>query len=610
LAALGNNSHAVLQCESYNSLIAIKEILLMRRTIRLLPAFLFCLILFNSNLQLRAQVAQAAADDKKAAPAEMTKFSTRTQLVLVPVVVTGKNGSHMSGLTRDAFRIEEHGRVRQATIFEEVKSVAPDAKARAVTAPVAGHANFSFGNSESWRLTVVVMDMVNTPYLAQHEAKLKLINYLGKNLQRDEPTALLGLGRSGLTQLHPFTTDTPVLIAALKKVAGQVGTVEMNDESAQLVADMTNSLDVNSVSQSADTISQFMQDVDATARAFQQRDAIRTTLEAMTQIAHAYEAIPGRKTLIWASGGFPFMIDDPQAFARMGTDMVEQYEETWRALASAGMAVYTVDVTGLAGFSGTTAGFDASRSRGTISPGGSRMNASKPMTIPYDKDQQRKMTMRAFADATGGVACVNTNDLEKCFARAVEDSRSYYLLGYYLPADDQQPGWRKLKVKVDAEGAHVRAREGFYVGAAVEDTPQARQRQMVEALRSPVEFTGIRMNVREVAAGAEKQAAGKTRHQFVVGMPAKSVTLDAQNGNNVDLSIVALAFDTKGKNAGQGENHVAGKLKAETAEKIKRSGLAAEVGVELPPGTYDMHFAVRDNLNGEVGSVVFPLEVK
>ena len=100
----------------------------MRRTIRLLPAFLFCLILFNSNLQLRAQVAQAAADDKKAAPAEMTKFSTRTQLVLVPVVVTGKNGSHMSGLTRDAFRIEEHGRVRQATIFEEVKSVAPDAK--------------------------------------------------------------------------------------------------------------------------------------------------------------------------------------------------------------------------------------------------------------------------------------------------------------------------------------------------------------------------------------------------------------------------------------------------------------------------------------------------
>lgn len=577
-------------------------------TRRLLPV-LFCSFLLN--LQLWAQASPAATGDAKA-PAAMTKFSTRTQLVLVPVVVTGKNGAHVSGLTRDAFRIEEHGKVREATIFEEVKSVAPDTKTRAAATTADGHANFSFGNSDSWRLTVVVMDMVNTPYLSQQEGKRKLIRYLEKNLQRDEPTALLGLGRSGLKQLHPFTTDTGVLVAALKKVMGEVGTVEMNDESAELTTDMTSSLDANSVSQSADTISQFMQDMDATARAFQQRDAIRTTLEAMTQITHAYEAIPGRKTLIWASGGFPFMIDDPQAFARMGTDMQADYEETWRALSAAGIAVYTVDVTGLAGFSGATAKFDASRNAGSITPRGGRTAASKPMTIAYDKDQQRQMTMRAFADATGGVPCVNTNDLEKCFARAVEDSRSYYMLGYYLPADDQQPGWRKLKVKVNAEGAHARAREGFYVGTAVEDTPQSRQRQLVEALRSPVEFTGIRMNVREVAPGAEKQAtaAGKTRHQFSVGMPAKSVTLDTQNGNNVDVTIVGVAFDKKGNNAGQGENHVAGKLKAETAEKVKRGGMSLQMGIELPPGTYDVHIAARDNLNGEVGSVVFPLEVK
>jgi len=584
----------------------------MRRKAMRLGFVFSCLALWSFQLwaQADARPGDATGTGKSAATAT-PKFTSRTQLVLVPVVVTGKNGAPIAGLKRDAFRIEEHGKLRDATIFEEVNSVAPDVKARAA-APAEGHSNFNFGDTGNWRVTVVVMDLLNTPVLAQQEAKRKLMQYLQKNLRREEPTALLGLRQSGLQQLYPFTSDAGVLIAALKKLQAETGTIEMSDESAELTADMTNSLDNNSVSQSADTISQFMQDAQATQQAYEQRNATRTTLEAMMQIAHAYEAIPGRKTLIWASGGFPFMIDDPQAFARMGVDMVSQYEETWRALSAAGIAVYTVDVRGLSGFAGATAAFDSSRRSGPISTGTSRMNASKPMTIAYDKDQQRQMTMRAFAEATGGVACVNTNDLEKCFARAVEDSRSYYMLGYYLPSDDLQPGWRKLKVKVRAEGAHVRAREGFFVGAAAEDTPQLRQKQLVEALRSPVEFSGIRMNVHEVAVGAERQApeAGKTRHQFAVGMPAKSVTVDAQNGNAVDMTIVAVAFDAKGKNVGQGENHVAGKLKTETAEKIRRGGMGVEVGVELPPGTYDMHFAARDNLNGEVGTVVFPLEVK
>lgn len=572
-------------------------------------AFVFCCLSLLSLRVLAQADAKPADTSSVAAPAP--KFTSRTQLVMVPVVVTGKNGAHIAGLTRDAFHIEEHGKERVPVIFEEVNSIAPDVKARAA-APSAGHSNFNFGDTGNWRVTVVVMDMVNTPVLYQQDAKHKLMLYLQKNLHREEPTALLGLGRSGLKQLYPFTSDTGVLIAALKKLQGEVSSVEMNDSSASLTDDMTYSLDNNSVSQSADIISQFMQDAQATQAAYEQRNATRTTLEAMLQIAHAYEAIPGRKTLIWASGGFPFMIDDPQAFARMGNDMVAQYEETWRALSAAGIAVYTVDVRGLSGFAGATAKFDSSSRSGPISTSTSRLNASKPMTISYDKDLQRQMTLRAFAEATGGVPCVNTNDLEKCFAHAVEDSRSYYMLGYYLPSDDLQPGWRKLKVKVNVDGAHVRARDGFYVGTPAEDTPQSRQKQLVEALRSPVEFSGVRMNVHELAASAEQQAseAGKTRHRFAMGMPAKSVTVDLQNGNAVDMTIIAIAFDTKGKNVGQGENHIAGKLKTETAEKIRHSGMGVEVSVELPPGTYDMHFAARDNLNGEIGTVVFPLEVK
>jgi hypothetical protein len=206
---------------------------------------------------------------------------------------------------------------------------------------------------------------------------------------------------------------------------------------------------------------------------------------------------------------------------------------------------------------------------------------------------------------------VNTNDIEKCFARAVDDSREYYLLGYYLPADDQKPGWRKLKVKVAAEGAHVRARQGFYVPGAVEDTPELRQRQIVEALRSPVEFTGVKINVREVAVSAGAMpAAGKFAREFSVGVVGNSITVDTQNGNAVDLTVVSAAFSADGMNAAHAEHQVAAKLSPEMLAKIRRTGVGVKQSLELAAGKYELRFAVRDNLTGEVGSVEYPLEVK
>jgi VWFA-related protein len=526
------------------------------------------------------------------------------------VVVTGRDEAHLGGLSRGAFKIEERGKTREVTIFEEVRTVAADAKSRpAIT--LEGRSNFNFGSAQNWRMTMVVMDMLNTPYLSQVEGKRRLIQYLSKSLQREEPMSLFGLGTAGLRQIHSFTTDTAVLLAALKKVQGQVGPDEVNEQSSSVVSDATAGLSSLS-DQTAQQLSDFLNDQQAVMNAFQQRESIRTTLTAMTQIAHAYAAIPGRKTLIWASGGFPFMIDDPQAFARMGTDFEQEYEETWRSLNAANIAVYTVDVTGISGTSKTASGnFDAARSSAGRRPGTS-MNIGTAMTIPYDKAAQRQETLRAFADATGGVPCVNTNNIEKCFARAVDDSRSYYMLGYYLPADDQQVGWRKLKVKVSAEGAHVRAREGFYLPSAAEDSKAAHDRQIVDALRSPVEFTGVRMNVREVPAAADpnSKAAGKSRHEFAVGIIGDAITVDTQNGNAVDMTVIGVAFSSQGVNVGHIEHHLVANLKPELLEKVRQSGVGVNLPLELGPGKYDLRFAVRDNLNGEIGSVEYPLEVK
>jgi VWFA-related protein len=459
-------------------------------------------------------------------------------------------------------------------------------------------------------MTVVVMDAINTPYLYQAEGKRRLIAYLQKSLRRDEPTALFGLGRSGLKELHPFSTDTAVLIAALNKMKGEVGTAEMGEQSAAMVADAVNM--AQSTDQTVQQITEFMNDQEAMINASEQQAATRTTLEAMSQLAHAYAAIPGRKTLIWASGGFPFMIDDPQAFGRMGTEMMGMYEKTWRELISAQVAIYTVDVTGLSGGTLTASGMaDANRAVAGRKPGGS-MGLNPALSIPYDKGMQRIASLRAAAESTGGLPCVNTNDLEKCFSRAVEDSRQYYVLGYYLPADDVKPGWRKLKVKVTAEGAHVRAREGFYVSGGADVSPEARQRQMIEALRSPVEFTGLRLNVREVplSGDARPAAAGKQWHEFTVGVLGSRLTIDGQNGNGVDFHVISVAFDAKGNNVGHAEHRVSARLDEGRAFQVRHSAIGVRQALELAPGKYEVRFAVLDNLSGEIGTLKYPLEVK
>lgn len=558
-----------------------------------------------------AQLLQETTTTDETAYPVPANFTSRTQLVLVPVVVTDKNGHHLGGLPRAAFKVEEHGHAQEVTTFEEVQTVAPAVRLRS-SLSAEGRANFAFDKTQSWRVTMVVMDLLNTPYLYQHEGKQQLIAFLAKSLQREEPTTLFGLDRNGLRQLHSFTTDTGVLIAALKKLQGQEGPDEAGEEEAAMVKTAADRISggIGIGGGLSQQLADFMNDTVARSNALQERRTIAITLTAMQQIAHAYAAIPGRKTMIWVTGGFPFVIDDPQAFARLGTEMVEMYKETWRDLLAANIAVYTVDVTGAAGSIGETGKQKPSDHLRAIMRPPTGHRSDNPAT-PYDKSAQKLQTLISFADATGGVACLGTDDLEHCFARAVEDSRAYYMLGYYLAPDDQKPGWRKLKVKVAADGARVRAREGFYVSKPVEETPQLRQQQMVEALLSPVEFTGVPVKMRELPSNAgAKPTAGKTAHEFEVAVLGSSIVVDTRNGNAVDLSVVSVAFTANGKNAGQSERYVLTKLSPEALVKIRKSALGMTQSLELAPGRYELRTVVRDNLRGEIGSVEYPLEIR
>jgi hypothetical protein len=241
------------------------------------------------------------------------------------------------------------------------------------------------------------------------------------------------------------------------------------------------------------------------------------------------------------------------------------------------------------------------------------------MNLPYDQGVQQRLTMHAFADATGGRACITISELDKCFAQAVEDSRDYYLLGYYL-GDDTQPGWRKLKVKVAGDGLHVRYRTGFYVASKAQETPEQNRQKLVDALASVVQYTGVRLTARLTSEqdppGSSTSAPRTTTERqakpvaFLLGVMGDSLTIDRDNGNSVDLQIAALAFDTNRKTVASSSQALATSFKPEMLQKILQSGLGIPQKLDLPPGQYEIKFAVRDNLSGLIGTVSLPLDLK
>jgi VWFA-related protein len=84
-----------------------------------------------------------------------------------------------------------------------------------------------------------------------------------------------------------------------------------------------------------------------------------------------------------------------------------------------------------------------------------------PLATDMDRATNRVGSLRTLAEATDGLAIVNTNDFMGGARRIVSDLSTYYLLGYQSTNTNLDGKWRTITVKVKAPGIKVRARKGY-----------------------------------------------------------------------------------------------------------------------------------------------------
>ncbi|MBV9574952.1 MAG: VWA domain-containing protein [Acidobacteriales bacterium] len=542
----------------------------------------------------------APAKDKENAE---VKFTARAQLVLIPTLVTDKSGHHISGLKAEDFTVLENGVPQKIATFEEITSK-PQPPPR--TPNPNEFSNYTAGDQSARRIIVVVLDLINTPFTDQAYARQQLLKYLTQSLDQHEPTALYVLTHTGLRVVHDFTSDPRVLVAALHKAKGDAYRVVDNEQDVEAATgtaspDGSAAVDPAAVQTESQRLQTLMEDSEVNFRSFQQRLAITYTLEGMQQVAQTLTGFPGRKALIWASGGFPFSVsDNTYQLAPAGRDslidVLPMYEHTWQLLNDAQIALYPVDVKGL---------------QTVVMPGASvsRPGANYSRNMSW-RNIDTQATFQTFAAMTGGRAYYNSNDLAKGFREAVNDSAEYYMLGYYLDRSNTKPGWRKLSVKVKRDHVDVRARNGFFVTATTIDPANSRSSDISTALDSPLDFTALPVMARWVKTEAGS-IPGKRHVSYVIHLPVDPALINEADNNHVSLEFVAAAKTSEGKMV----EPPAGKkidihLPADKMAAVRKAGLGYTGSFDLAPGEYTARFVVRDDLGGRVGSVAAPLKVE
>ena len=541
-------------------------------------------------------------------------FTSKPIYVLVPVVVNDKDGKPVTGLKKEDFQVQENGKDQKVASLEEFKPTAA-ALPRPAT-PNHEITNQTAVDATPRRLVIIALDMVDTPFEDQARSRRALITYLSDNIAPDSLYQLVAIENNGLRILHDYTEDTASLIATLQTVRNKyptaiadagflqragntdpgITTAGRPAEDPELGTPVVAQIQAGGgPPPQAAAIAAFLGSVELQRVQANEANAINSTLSALQQIAERASGIPGRKSLIWITGSFPFSIDPGTASVNSAVSFAA-YQHTMQLLESQLISVYPVDARGL-----VTAQLDATT-----------YNTARQLlgNTSLHRDMSNQLldtlnTMRAFADMTGGRAYVNTNDTRGAIREAVQDGSAYYMLTYAVDKSDRRPGWRKINVKVG--DYHIRARHGYFLTKTTIDPLTTAKYDMDNALKSSLDYTGLPLRI---VLNSPTPNGDKRKVTFAMMMPPKSAKIDSDDKNHMHVDVAYAIWTATGQDAGHKGTSYNLNLNPTQLQQLATNGLGYGDTVELAPGTYKLRMVVRDNLTGQIGSVSAPLDVK
>lgn len=560
--------------------------------------FLFVFAFSSLNAQTPAQKPQ-----QEVQPADENDIvRITTNLIQVDAVVTDKNGKLVTNLKPEDFEIEVNGKPQKITNFSFIQAEPNPTEQPVAAAPKNIDRNapplppVRLRPEQVKRTIALVVDDLTLSFISAHDVKRALKKFVDEQMQPGDLIAIIRTG-AGIGAFQQFTSDKRQLYAAIDHLqynwlVGRLDTFNSLAGGPMPQGKTKNSSGSDALGSNANGIKAADDD-----EQYSNDFLARESLSATRYIVEGMRGLPGRKAVMLLSEGFALVSEDD---AEAGAVTREKVRRLVDSATRAGVVIYAMDARGLVADGLTPSDVMTDTQMDSRAIVASLRAHREAFFRPLDG-------MMYLTEQTGGFTVYNTNDLAGGIRKALDDQRSYYLIGFQPESaifDAPKSRFNRLTVKVKPEGLKVRYRNGFF-GIKDEDVkPLARtpQQQILKALTSP--FTASDIGLRLTPLFENDVKAG-SRVRSLVHIAAKDLTFtDKPNGmHEAVINIVAYTFGDNGSTVDSaGETHTI-TLTDNLYQRALTSGLVYSLNVPIKSaGAYQLRVAVHDGNSEKVGT--------
>ena len=340
-------------------------------------------------LAASAQQPTPAQPQTSQTPPGTPVIKSQVRVVLLDSVVTDKKGNYIRDLTAKDFKVWEDNKEQQITSFSRADDpAAPDYSEK--------------------KYMVLFFDTSVRDFLNQVMVRQEAEKFIDANVASNRQIAVVDFG-SALRVTQNFTSDAARLKKAVEDLSG----------SSSIPMSGMNEL-----------------------------DAVHALRFALTALARSLSTVPGRKTLVMFSRGFPLP-------PNIAPDLLSEVQAAIEECNKANVAIYPIDQRALIA-PNSQLGRTSSGVAPNSQPGRSSSGVLPPPVTPSTNQQ----VLDQFAAETGGFVIMNTNDILGGLEKIGKEQSQYYVLGY-TPSESPEGSCHTLKVRVDRSGTNVRSRSEY-----------------------------------------------------------------------------------------------------------------------------------------------------
>ena len=523
-----------------------------------------------------------------------------TRLTLEDVTVTDNAGKPVHGLKQSDFTVLEDGKPQPLRNFQEYGTEIPSTQPARVLPPNT-YSNIQPPSPTTSALNIFLLDELTTGlvnHLQMAPANLSYARQASTSYLRKMPSGTrVAILMSGayLQVLQPVTTDRDVLL-------GTIDAMKYQSVPRSYLPVAGNGCDAANMQS-------------------------RLTLQNLSQMLAYLAGTPGRKNVIWFTPGIPWLTNYTR-FAAVQCGLVDftvELQKLYDALTAAHIVLYPVDPRGL-----KTGMPDMSL---PAAPPGFMSTFSG--TIFEEHGSQRDL-----AEATGGIAAYDRNDLDAAVGEAIATGSDFYSLAYVPPSPGYDGKFHKIEVKVDRPGLHLQYRKGYASidpnapvkpdknapksadknGVPDPSTPDA---QMHAAMAHGVS-TSTQMLFDLRIARAQTPAPpsapvlglpnpilkGKplVRYDLQFSIPPDQITLAEEPGGarRAAVELVLVAYDEQGRMLNVLSQNAVLPLKPENVATFLQRPFQLPLQFDLPPGKIFVRAGILDLASNKIGTLELP----